>query len=109
MTDHQFAFAWGEALACSDRDEFVSEITLSSIWEDAPDAEIPADRVDQLGRIWDVAHCAAKDLVASTGLSQARFAERYCMPRRTVEDWCRGLRNPPDYVRLLLAKDMGLL
>ena len=109
MTDHQFATIWADALTQQDRDAWISDWTLSSIWEDAPDAEIPQDRVEQLGRIWDAAHMSARDLVQHTGLSQARFAERYCIPKRTVENWCSGINFPPDYVRLLLARDMGLL
>lgn len=35
---------------------------------------------------------------AKTGLSQARFAERYGIPRRTIENWESGVRTPPPYV-----------
>lgn len=42
-------------------------------------------------------------LRASTGLSQAAFAARYEIPRRTIEDWESGSRTPPPYVITLLA------
>lgn len=109
MTDKLFNTLWSEALASPDRDAYLSDWALSSTWDDTEDAQIPTDRIDRLGRIWDGAHMTARELVAASGLSQARFAVRYCIPRRTVEDWCRELRSPPDYVRLFLAKDLNLL
>lgn len=40
---------------------------------------------------------------ASTGLSQAAFAARYEIPKRTYEAWEIGERTPPLYVVRLLA------
>ena len=63
MKDHQFAVIWADALNQLDRDAWISEWTLSSIWEDSPDADIPKERLDQLCRIWNVAHMTTKELV----------------------------------------------
>lgn len=38
-----------------------------------------------------------------TGLTQAAFAEKYNIPRRTVENWEAGKNSPPDYVVELLS------
>lgn len=46
---------------------------------------------------------AIKNLRASTGLSQAKFAEAYHIPKRTIEEWECGRRKPPDYVLELLT------
>lgn len=43
-----------------------------------------------------------KEIRALTGLSQVRFAERYRIPRRTVENWESGVTAPPEYVLELL-------
>lgn len=106
MTDKLFYTLFGEAIASSDRDAYVSDWSLSSVWGSA--ADIPADRIAELGRIWDAAHLTIRDIRQHTGLSQAAFATRYCIPTRTLEDWERGVRSCPDYLRLLLAKDVGL-
>lgn len=45
-----------------------------------------------------------KELRQSTGLSQAAFSERFEIPRRTIEDWEAGRRNPPPYVPRLIEK-----
>lgn len=43
-----------------------------------------------------------KELRARTGLSQAKFAEKYGIPKRTIEDWEAGRHDPPAYVEDLL-------
>jgi putative transcriptional regulator len=43
-----------------------------------------------------------KELRSLTGLTQAKFAEKYEIPRRTIEDWERDLHLPPEYVVKLL-------
>lgn len=50
----------------------------------------PADRIRAIRR--------------QTGLSQARFAARYGIPKRTIEDWEAGQRVPPSYVLALLER-----
>lgn len=39
-----------------------------------------------------------KDLIASNGMTQKEFSERFGIPIRTVQDWARSKRKPPDYV-----------
>lgn len=105
MTDKLFCTLFAAALAAADRDAFVSDWSLSSVWGDA---DIPADRIDLLARLWDAAHLTIRDIRQHTGLSQVAFATRYCIPTRTLEDWERGARSCPDYLRLLLAQATGL-
>lgn len=38
------------------------------------------------------------------GVSQAKFAEAYGIPRRTLENWESGERIPPAYVVRLLER-----
>lgn len=108
MTDKLFNTLWTAALDCADRDTYVSDWALSSAYGDAPEADVPADRVEELGHLWDAAHLTIRDIRAHTGLSQAAFAVRYCIPRRTVENWESGDRQCADYVRLLLAEAVGV-
>ena len=110
MTDKIFAAAWAEALsgAYTDRDAYISDLALSSIWGDAEGAEVPQARIDALGSIWDAAHLSIKDIRAASGLSQAAFARHLCIPKRTVEDWERGARACPGYLRLLIAEHFGI-
>ena len=108
MTDKQFYSIFSDALSneSASREAFVSDWALSSIWDDGQD--IPEDRNAEIGDIWDVAHLTICDIRQHTGLSQAKFATRFCIPRRSVEDWESGARKCPDYLRLLLAQTVGL-
>ena len=107
MTDKQFYTLFGAALRAEDREIFVSAWLLSEIWGDQED-EIPPGRADDLGQLWDVAHVTIRDIRAHTGLTQAAFSTRYCIPRRTIEEWEAGRRTCPNYLRLLLAQAAGM-
>ena len=45
-----------------------------------------------------------KEIRKRTGLSQARFGEKYNIPKRTIEDWESEKRTPPKYVAALLER-----
>lgn len=42
------------------------------------------------------------------GVSSRRIAKEYGIPRRTIEDWSRGLKRPPLWVEKLLVRDLTL-
>ena len=109
MTSNQFNFCVQNAMDFTDPDAYVSELALSSIWGDTPDAAIPQERLTDLRQIYTVVNRTPKEIVAASGLSQAAFAERYCIPKRTIENWCSGARECPLYTRLLLQRAEGLL
>lgn len=43
-----------------------------------------------------------KEIRAETGLSQAAFAKRFGMAKRTIEDWDTGKRRAPVWVLAML-------
>jgi putative transcriptional regulator len=43
-------------------------------------------------------------LRVTTELSQRKFAEKFNIPCRTIENWEEGITEPPDYVLELLTK-----
>lgn len=47
-------------------------------------------------------------LRASTGMTQAAFSAQYEIPKRTLQDWERGLRTPPPYVVTMLSSLVSL-
>ena len=107
---HDFYTLFGAATAEQDRERFISEWSTSSIFYPKPETpDIDANElVDSLGNIWDVAHLTTRDIRQHLGLTQAAFAERFCVPRRTVEGW-EARRTTPPYVVLLLAESAGML
>ena len=108
MTRKQYNFCVTEAANYSSSGAYVSGIIRASIWGDAPDAPIPPERLDQLRSIYVAVCRTVREIVAVAGMTQAAFAEALCIPRRTVEDWCRGVRECPLYTRLMMQQCMGI-
>ena len=109
MTNKQFYILAGEATGYPDRDAYISDLALSSIWEDDESTEIPPERIVALGSIWDACHRSVKDIASAAGLSQRKLAERFCIPYRTVEDWSTGKRECNIYIRLMIQECLGIL
>ena len=104
---HDFYTLFGAATTEQDKFRYIAEWSSSSIFfpegEDSPDIDA-AELSDALSNIWDVAHLTTRDIRQHLGLTQAAFAERFCMSRRTVENQeARGNRVPP-YKILMLAE-----
>lgn len=110
MTDKQFLALYREAGNYTDRDAYVSDMALSSVWCDDPGAEdIPQDRIDNLGSVWDAFHRTVRQIASDAGLSHRKLAERFCVPYRTMEDWCSGVSSCPDYTKLMMQEILGLI
>lgn len=109
MTDKQFMLCVAEVYNYSDRDAYVSDLALSSMWGDAEEAAIPQDRIDSLSHLWDACNRSVKDIAAAAGMSQRSLAERFCVPYRTMEDWCTEKRACKLYDRLMMQECLGLL
>ena len=45
-----------------------------------------------------------REIRKATGLNRTAFGRKYGIPMRTVENWERGTREPPDYVLRLLER-----
>ena len=112
MTSKQYNLCITEAQNYTDRDAYISDMALSSVWGDSPDAQIPQDRLEKLVSIYDAVHRSVKDIAAAAGLSVRAMAIRFCIPQRTVENWyCIGksARDCPLYTRLMMQECLGLL
>ena len=108
---HNFYILFGAATAEQDRERYIAEWSSSSIFY--PDADSPDIYADVLSvalcYIWDVAHLTGRDIRQHLGLTQAAFAERFCIPRRTVENWERKGGHIPPYNILAYADITGML
>lgn len=102
MTDKQIYILAGEAANYTDRDAFVSDAALSSIFGDNDALPTPSI-ISQCGIIWDAVNLPFHDLRAQMGLTQIQLSERLCAPRRTVENW-EYRDTCPVYIRLLIAR-----
>ena len=109
MTDTQFTACVRECAAYTDRESYISDMATSSIWGDSVETEIPQERMDAIGAIWDAYNRSIKDISAAAGISNRKLAERFCIPHRTVEDWSRNVSKCPIYVSLMMQRCLGLI
>ena len=108
MTIKQYRTCATEAQNYTDREAYISDLALSSMWGDGPEDEIPQDRIAQLGHIYDAVHRSVKDIAAEAGISARKLAIRFCIPQSTLENWCMGVNKCPLYTRLLLQESLGI-
>lgn len=108
MTDYLFQDIWQDAQQATDMDAFVSDWALSSAL--VPDgADIDFTLVDQLQILWRVANAPFKTLLSMMGLTQIKAMTRFCIPRRTIQNWAAEVRPCPSYIRLFMAESTELL
>lgn len=112
MNYKAYNLALREVANYTDRDAFVSDLALSSIWGDDESADIPAERLDDIGKVWDAANRGIKDIAAAKGVSVRRLASRFGIPLRTAEAWASSSasgRTAPAYLMLMMQECLGLL
>ena len=105
MTNKQFCAVYNDALSSTDRDAFASDWALSSIWGEDVDL---VETASACAHIWDLAHLTIRDIRDHAGMTQQEFAERFCISRRTIEQWESTRGNPAPYIILMLAELCGL-
>ena len=72
-----------------------------------PDMELTAEGLATACEI--IAAAAESDvkrLISIAKLNIIRFANKYGIPYRTVQDWCYGARKPADYLVILIGFEM---
>ena len=106
MINKTISILWAEAQKDTDRDIYLSDWALSSIFPEDSDLAANAELV---GRIWDVAHMTVREIVAESGLKRTACAQLLCIPYRTLTAWCNGARECGDYIRLWMALLLGLI
>ena len=104
LTPTTRAALYAKAGAYANRNVYISDMALSSIWVGAECTESPVERLALLGAIWDGAHCTIPELLKKHGLTQTGFAQYFNIPLRTVQDWCGGRRSCPPYVVAMAAE-----
>lgn len=108
VNDRNFCTLFGAAVAEHDCDRFVAEWSSSSIFSDDENTCEAEELAFVLENIFEVAHMSMRDLRKKLGLTQAEFACRFCLPKRTIEGW-ESNRSARQYLVLAFAQVSGLL
>ena len=86
---------------------FLAEYGLPEwILAEVTDSEEQA--VELISAIHTVTHMSAAELIKASGLTQTRFAARFMIPLRTVQNWVGGQREMPVYTKFMAAELLGL-
>lgn len=109
MTDKQIYDYFGEAANYADPAAYASDVALSLLDPEDSGQEVDAATVGQLISLWHVANDPFRDLLASMGLNQTQCSIRFCIPRRTIQQWAEGLRSCSPYIRLMMAEATGVV
>lgn len=91
-----------DATSQPDKELFIAEYGYPDWFYEINDD--PEKVIEYLGAVHDIVNMPFKAFVQKTGMSQAKFAKRFCIPQRTVESWCMDDRKCPVYLRLALAE-----
>lgn len=65
--------------------------------------------IKMLENIYKVAHLSVREIIDASGKKKAEIGYVFCIPIRTLEDWCSGKNKCPSYVRLMLIRKFELL
>lgn len=82
----------------------MSEEELKAYYQDLRSKEKCGVVVSDVAESTNTAAESICNLRSLTGLSQQAFSDKYEIPKRTIEDWERGRRKPPEYVVKLLER-----
>ena len=47
-----------------------------------------------------------KEVCKATGMSQQQMSDEMGIPKRTIEDWKRGVRNCPEWTERLIVAEL---
>ena len=108
MTTKQYRLCVTEAQNYNDRDAYISDVLLSSVFCGTAGDQAPTRMTDAIGSIYDAVHRSVTDIAAAAGTTNRKLAERLCIPVRTVENWSSGARSCPVYVSLLIQQAIGI-
>lgn len=90
------------------KEAFLNNVTLS-IKDDADGGvDLDAEKF-RIEKLWNIAKMPFKEMIALTGMTQRAFAKGAGVPERTMQNWCAGIRECPEYVKMLLAEHYKLI
>ncbi len=112
LPDRIFHRIWNLALSEDDKAIFLAKMITGDGKNVIRPQKYRIDAVlwyDVLRGIFDAAHMDMAEIVKSSGRKKADISHYFCIPIRTLEDWCSARSNPPAYVRLMLIREFDLL
>ena len=105
-----YAALFTEAVSTDNRQAFVSDLSLSSLWGDPPDREdIPQSRIDFLDQLYAAAHWTVTDICDQAGITVRKLEAITLTPYRTLMRWNSEPEKFFPRDRYLTLSHLGLL
>lgn len=103
MTFKVFGELWQNALDAPNLDLFIAEPGWDSWMDEFSPGDDAGAVIEVMTVIFQMAQEGFPAIRRHSGLTQARFAQTFGIPLRTVEEWDRGRMTPPPYTLRALA------
>ena len=110
LTPTKLALLFSEAAASDNRQAFVSDWALSSMWGDPEDREtIPQERIDFLDRLWIVSGWGVSEICFRAAINIRQLEAITLTPYRTLLRWNSEDEKFSARERFLILSHLGLL
>lgn len=107
MKDSTFKKLWDIALEQPNLEMYIGEFGYPDYFEDVGDT--PDKIINTLSKIHAAANMSMSEIIKKSGMTHKQFSEKFCIPIRTVDNWSAGVRECPDYVRLMIIRQLDML
>lgn len=102
-------YLWVCAVDSPNRDAYISREIESHVWRDVYGAEIPSERYDYLGGIWDAAHMGLDFFLARSGMREGEFCAYFAIEYKFYKRWAAKAKAIPEHVRMMLARGLNII
>lgn len=110
MSPADFAIMWASAVECRSKAAFVSDGALSICWGDiGSDDPIPNERIEFLGNLWDAAHGSLGMFAEWADVSIGDLCRSMGIDYQSAHQWQADPKSIPEYVRVMLARTIGMI
>lgn len=110
LDDLVFHKLWDLACKCDTFSEYYERATnrTSTEWINLRPYKLDINKTySLLSHIYQISQISIQDIFDEYQFTNATFGHRYCIPRRTVQDWVSGKNRVPPYIRLLVLETQG--
>ena len=113
IPDPLFYELWNVSYGCNSHEDFFSTILKNppkGFKNFMTDYKVTSGlMMTILEKIYDFSHMSAKEVFEKTGKKKAELRDIFCIPLRTLEDWCYNKSHIPTYAKLMMLKHFHLL
>ena len=67
------------------------------------------EAAEMLSNIYEAANMPFPEIIEKTGKKKSQIRDIFCIPQRTVEDWCYGKAKPNQSIKLMILRQFHLL